>query len=351
MQAGWKPTLTFALEIRAGACHNTCMPLRPPEPDAATIDHVTVADGVTVQVPAPLPALDFLAPAEQPDELGRLGAYRVLEVLGIGGRGIVFLAEKMPANERLALKVLLPHLAQNRAAKERFVREARNAGSIEHHHCVQIYEVGEERGIPFLAMELLKGSTLEDVIERAGRLAIPHALHLGIQIADALAIAHAKGLVHRDIKPANIWVDPAGGDRVKLLDFGLARSEHTDVSITQPGAILGTPPYMSPEQARGDRVDHRADLYSLGCTLYRMVTGEVPIKGENLAALLVAIAGDTPAPPKALNEAVPGALSDLIMKLLAKSPSRRPQSALDVAQALRKIEQEAAGSTEPTSAC
>jgi eukaryotic-like serine/threonine-protein kinase len=325
------------------------MHFRPPEPDAATIEHATVADGVPAQGPATLPPLDFLASPEQPDELGRLGAYRVLEVLGIGGRGIVFLAEKMPSNDRVALKVLLPHLAQNSAAKQRFLREWRNTRSVEHHHCVQIYEVGEESGVPFLAMELLKGSTLEDLIERAGRLAIPEALRLGIQTADALAIAHARGLIHRDIKPANIWVDPAGGGRVKLLDFGLARSEHADVSITQPGAILGTPPYMSPEQARGGRVDHRADLYSFGCTLYRMVTGELPIKGENLTALLLAIADEEPAAPHTLNDAVPGALSDLIMKLLAKSPSRRPESALEVAGALRDIERDSARVNEPAS--
>ncbi|HET9273659.1 MAG TPA: serine/threonine-protein kinase [Methyloceanibacter sp.] len=325
------------------------MHFRPPEPDAATIEHATVADGVPAQGPATLPSLDFLAPPEQPDELGRLGAYRVLEVLGIGGRGIVFLAEKMPSNERVALKVLLPHLAQNPAAKQRFLREARNTRSVEHHHCVQIFDVGEERGFPFLAMELLKGATLEDLIEGAGRLAIAEALRLGIQIADALAIAHARGLIHRDIKPANIWVDPAGGGRVKLLDFGLARSEHADVSITQPGAILGTPPYMSPEQARGSRVDHRADLYSFGCTLYRMVTGELPIKGDNLTGLLLAIADKEPAAPHQLNEAVPGALSDLIMKLLAKSPSRRPESALEVAGALRDIERDFARGNEPAS--
>jgi serine/threonine protein kinase len=314
---------------------------RRPEPDAATVEHATLAEGASATTAAALPPLDFLAPPQQPDELGRLGAYRVLEVLGIGGRGIVFLAEKLPSNERLALKVLLPHLAENRAAKQRFLREARSAASVGHHHCVQVFDVGEEGGLPFLAMELLSGSTLEDLIERAGRLSIPEALRLGIQIADALAIAHARGLIHRDIKPANIWVDPAGGGRVKLLDFGLARSddaEHGDVSITQPGAILGTPPYMSPEQARGDRADQRADLYSLGCTLYRMVTGELPITGANLTALLVAIAGHEPAPPRTLNVAVPEALSDLIAKLLAKSPSARPKSALNVAQALREIE-------------
>ena len=322
------------------------MPSPSPDPNAATIDHHTVADSVTAQTSATLPSLDFLAPPEQPDELGRLGAYRVLEILGIGGRGIVFLAEKMPSNERLALKVLLPHLANNRAAKQRFLREARSARVIEHHHCVQVYEVGEERGMPFLAMELLKGSTLEDVIERSGRLSIAETLRLGIQIADALAIAHARGLIHRDIKPANIWVDPAGGGRVKLLDFGLARSdraEHGDVSITQPGAILGTPPYMSPEQARGDRADHRADIYSLGCTLYRMITGELPVKGENLTALLLAIANHEPAPPGTLNDATPAALSELIMRMLAKTATRRPQSALEVAQALRQIEQQVIG--------
>src|SRR5262249_48338424 len=141
---------------------------------------------------------------------------------------------------------------------------------IEHDHIVHIYQVDEDRGVPYLAMQFLSGSSLEDVLQRAGKLKAPQILRLGSQIAEGLSVAHAKGLIHRDIKPANIWVEANYGGRVKLLDFGLARTVRADVGITHSGVILGTPAYMPPEQARAEKVDHRCDLYSLGCVLYRM---------------------------------------------------------------------------------
>lgn len=323
------------------------MHLTPVKPDQATVDHTASPDGSVVDSPGAKVALDFLAPAQQPDELGRLGHYRILKVLGKGGMGMVFLAEDTKLERQVALKVMLPKFAEDAAAKQRFLREARTAAKIEHDHIVHIYQVDEDHGVPFLAMQLLSGSSLEDVLKRAGRLKTPQILRLGAQIAEGLAVAHAKGLIHRDIKPANIWIEANYGGRVKLLDFGLARTVQTDVGITQSGVLLGTPAYMPPEQARGDKVDHRCDLYSLGCVLYRMATGELPIKGKDTMALLMALALSEPTPPKEINDSIPPALNDLILKLLAKDAANRPETATAVAQALKKLEQEAARASRP----
>jgi serine/threonine protein kinase len=296
---------------------------------------------------APSGKLDFLMPAQQPDELGRLGHYRILKILGKGGMGLVFLAVDTKLDRQVALKVMLPKYAEDTAAKQRFLREAKMAAKIDHDYIVHIYQVDEDRGVPFLAMQLLSGCSLEDVLRRASaltaaRLTVPQLLRLGAQIAEGLAVAHAKGLIHRDIKPANIWIEVDHGGRIKLLDFGLARSVHADIGITQSGAILGTPAYMAPEQARGEPVDQRCDLYSLGCVLYRMATGELPIKGKSTMGLLMALALEQATPPRQINDAVPGALDDLIMRLLAKEANQRPESAKAVALELRKIEQEVA---------
>src|SRR5207247_654376 len=197
----------------------------------------------------------------------QLEHYRPLQVLGQGGMGTVYLARDTRLHREVALKTLRPELAANAQAKERFLREARLAASIEHDNIVHIYHVGEDRGIPFLAMQLLRGTSLEDLLKRSPVLKIKQVLRVGIQIAEGLAAAHQRGLIHRDIKPGNIWLEPTGGGRVKILDFGLARVTAGEIGITQSGTILGTPAYMPPEQARGEKVDHRCDLYSLGCVL------------------------------------------------------------------------------------
>lgn len=212
----------------------------------------------------PEPEDDGLAPALAADELGRLGTYRVLKVLGEGGMGKVFLAEDPNLQRFVALKMMKASVAKNRNARQRFLREARLAAKIEHDHIVHIYQVGEDRGIPFLAMQLLKGASLEDLLSRCKVLNVKQVLRIGIQTAQGLAAAHEHGMIHRDIKPGNIWIEPTGGGRVKILDFGLARTSQGEVGITQSGTILGTPAYMPPEQARGEKVDQRCDLYSLG---------------------------------------------------------------------------------------
>jgi hypothetical protein len=283
-----------------------------------------------------LPSLDFLSPPQQAGELGRLGHYRILEILGKGGMGIVFRAEEISLRRDVALKVMLPELAGDPHAKERFLREARSAATVVRDQIVPIYFVGDDRGVPFLAMQLLQGETLEERLRRDEKLPVPEVIRIGREISEGLAAAHECGLIHRDVKPANIWLEKGTG-RVKLLDFGLARSIDEDSHLTSARVVLGTPAYMAPEQVEGDKVDFRCDLFSLGCVLYRMSTGQAPFKGEKPLSILRSLAVDQPLPPKALNSELPQAFSELVTRLLAKDPQDRPPSAMAVAEALKAI--------------
>jgi hypothetical protein len=287
----------------------------------------------------------FLAPPEQPGEMGRLGPFRVLAVMGKGGMGVVFRAEDTQLHRPVALKAMLPGLASNASARERFLREARAAAAVRHDHVVSIFQVGQERGTPFLAMELLEGESLESRLRRQPRLPIAEVLRIGGEMAEGLAAAHEAGLIHRDVKPDNVWLESPRG-RVKLLDFGLAKAA-AEPGLTRSGCIIGTPGYVSPEQARGEAVDHRTDLFSLGCVLYRMTTGLAPYQGADAVSTLVAVVLQEPAPPHRLNAEVPPALSELIMRLLAKDPARRPESARAVAEALAGIAGKTAAPTRP----
>ncbi len=280
----------------------------------------------------------FLAAPEGPDELGRLGPYRVLRPLGAGGMGLVFEAEDSQLRRRVALKVMRPHLADDTASRRRFVREAQAMAAVEHEHVVSVYQVGEEHGVPFLAMPLLRGEPLEARLHRDGKLPLAEVLRIGREAAEGLAAAHARGLVHRDVKPANLWLEENG--RLKVLDFGLARATDGEDSLTQTGNVLGTPRYMAPEQLAGEHGDARCDLFSLGCVLYRMCTGRAPFAGENMMAIVHSVAVDQPARPDVLNPEVGPELADLIVRLLSKAPADRPASARQVADALRAIEQD-----------
>jgi hypothetical protein len=282
--------------------------------------------------------LELLAPAQSPDELGRLGPYRILAILGHGGMGVVYKAEDTQLERLVALKAMLPGLAASAANRQRFLREARAAAKIEHDHIVTIYQVGEDRGVPFLAMPLLQGESLNERLQREPRLSVAEILRISRETAEGLAAAHERGLIHRDIKPANLWLEANSG-RVKLLDFGLARAAAENSHLTATGAILGTPAYMSPEQASGKGVDGRTDLFSLGCVMYRLATGELPFKGTDPISTLMAVAMEQPPAPIQLNREVPPALSGLVMELLAKKPAERPASAQDVIGRLRDIEQ------------
>lgn len=270
--------------------------------------------------------------------MGRLGPYRVLKVLGTGAMGVVFQAEDPQLRRPVALKVMRPSLAASPEYHQRFLREARLAAAIEHEHIVTVFQVGEDRGIPFLAMQLLRGMSLEERLARAGgRLPLPQVLRIGREIAEGLAAAHARGLIHRDIKPANVWLEERRG-RVRILDFGLARGSEPDAQFTQAGAVIGTPAYMAPEQATGAAVDARCDLFSLGSVMYRAATGKSPFGDQDTMAILSALATRTPVPPHRIVTSLPRMFSGLVMRLLARDPDDRPQSAREVVEAIEALE-------------
>ncbi len=262
----------------------------------------------------------------------------MLQVLGVGGMGVVFRAEDPRLKRQVALKVMKPAIAASRSAKERFLKEAEATAAIEHDHIVTIYQVGEDRGVPFIAMRYLRGESLQTRLDREQRLDQRDVVRLGRQIALGLAAAHERGLIHRDIKPDNIWLD-SSQSRVKIVDFGLVRSARDDSGLTQSGMVLGTPKYMAPEQANGETVDHRCDLFSLGSVLYHLASGKAPFAGGNLTATLIAVAQASPTPIETLCPNLNPELAQLIMRLLSKDRDQRPQTAAEVADALAQIEQ------------
>lgn len=268
-----------------------------------------------------------------------LGGFRIVRELGRGGMGAVFEATDPALGRKVALKVMLPEVAQHPQARGRFLREARAAARVEHESIVPIYQVGEANGVPFLAMPLLAGETLDARLKSGNPLPLADVILIGRQVAEGLAAAHAGGLIHRDIKPSNIWLDLNADKsvrRARILDFGLARAPG-DAVLTGAGDVLGTPAYMSVEQARGQLVDFRTDLYSLGVVLYQSATGLRPFDGSTTYAVLAALAVQTPAPPTQVNPAVPPVLSALIVKLMSKTPAGRPQSARAVAEELARV--------------
>src|SRR5262245_36949313 len=280
-------------------------------------------------------ALEFLQPSTRPDPLGRIGHYEVLQALGRGGFGIVFRAFDDMLQRVVALKVMAPQLAATSPARKRFLREARSSAQVRHENVVQVYEVAEQP-LPYLAMEFIPGETLQQRLDRVGPLDVPEVLRIGRQIAEGLAAAHATDLIHRDIKPGNVLLE-GGQQKVKITDFGLARTAD-DASISQSGIIAGTPMYMAPEQALGQPLDQRADLFSLGSILYQMVAGRPPFRATTAVAVLKRVAEDK---PRAIREIIPEApqwLCDIIAKLHAKDPDDRYQSAREVADVLGDCE-------------
>jgi serine/threonine-protein kinase len=283
---------------------------------------------------AAVPVPEFLTPSQGADSLGRLDHYEILEVVGRGGMGVVLKGFDEKLQRIVAIKVMAAELAVSGAARQRFIREARAAAAVSHEHVVAIHSVEEDHRPPYLVMQFVDGVSLQEKLDRHGPPGLKEIVRIGLQTAEGLAAAHRQGLVHRDIKPANILLE-SGVERVKLTDFGLARAVD-DASLSQSGAIAGTPLYMSPEQADGKPIDLRSDLFSLGSVLYELCTGTPPFCAAGTHAVLKRVIEDTARPIQEVNEEIPGWLCDLIARLHAKNPADRFPSAQDVADLLRQ---------------
>ena len=280
----------------------------------------------------------------------QLNHYRIVAPLGKGGMGEVFVAEDTKLQRKVALKVLSSFMASDPERRQRFEREAQAVAALNHPNIVTIHSVEEDRGIPFLTMELVEGQPLNEVMT-TGPLAIDPLLRIGMAISDAIAAAHQRGITHRDLKPANVMVAPDG--RVKVLDFGLAKLREAQLEgdaaevtrmpatdLTGEGRIIGTVAYMSPEQAEGKPVDSRTDVFSLGVMLHEMATGEKPFKGDTNMSVISSILRDTPSSITDVNPNLPAGLARVIRRALAKDPSRRYQSATDLRNDLEELKQE-----------
>jgi serine/threonine protein kinase len=283
-------------------------------------------------------SLAFLEPPQRPGSLGRIGHYEVLEVLGHGGFGIVFRAIDEVLQRVVAVKVLAPHAAATSPARKRFLREARAAAQIKHENVVQVHAVVEEP-LPYLVMEFIPGETLQQRMDRTGPLDAPEVLSIGRQIAAGLAAAHEKGLVHRDIKPTNILVSKSPQLQVTITDFGLARAAD-DASLTRSGIVAGTPMFMAPEQAKGENIDARADLFSLGSVLYTMCSGRPPFRAPGTMAVLKRVCDEEPRPIRQIIPEVPEWLCRIIEKLHSKDREARFQSATEVNELLADCERQ-----------
>ena len=288
--------------------------------------------------------------AQQEISTGRvLGHFRIIKPLGRGGMGEVYLAQDVKLGRQVALKLLPPAFQGDSERARRFEREARAAAALNHPNIVTVHEVGEWQGQPFIATEFVEGETLAERLSRSP-LSVAETSRLSEQIAEALAAAHSAGIVHRDLKPANVMVRPDG--TVKVLDFGLARFSRPAAGLsvdeavtgtqTNPGTIMGTPHYMSPEQARGEVADARSDLWSLGVVLYESLAGERPFEAPSQMEVLAAILSREPNPLRSLNRSVPSGLADLVDRLLVKGREQRLGSAAEVAQALKQFSETAA---------
>jgi serine/threonine protein kinase len=278
----------------------------------------------------------FLDPPIQADELGWIGHYRVLELLGSGGMGLVFRAEDPRLKRPVAIKVLRPELAEDPVIRERFLREARATAALPSEHIIAIFDIGQTRDIPYVAAELLHGSPLDVHLQEVGALSPAEVVQLGLQIARGLEAAHQIGLIHRDIKPANIWVQE-GTRRIKLLDFGLSRALEGEMPLTECGIVVGSPAYMAPEQANGQPVDTRCDLFSLGCVLYEAAAGKNPFEAADGTASVLATSTVNPPHLHEVAPRMPENLCDLIMELLAKNPEKRPSCVTEVVEDLQVL--------------
>lgn len=338
---------------------SSATPMAPFKSDAVserTIPHPPPSEEAKVAKPSPTDIQDFLSPPQAPDEMGRMGPYRVLKILGSGGMGVVFQAEDPQLGRLVALKAMRPTLIGDDVCRKRFMQEARAAAAVEHEHIVTVYQVDEDRGFPYLTMQYLHGENLEDRLWREKRLPLDEVVRIAREVASGLAAAHDQGLIHRDIKPSNIWLESNRkaptqatnrGGKVKILDFGLARLVGDSTrQLTQTGFVVGTAGYIAPEQARGLPVDLRCDLFSLGCVLYEMCTGVVPFQGADAMSRLTALAVEQPRAPRELNPQVPPKLAEIVTWLLNKAVDDRPRSAHIVVDTLAELEQKPAAGAD-----
>ena len=279
-------------------------------------------------------AVDFLEPSDDQSSLGRLGEYEIVEVIGRGGMGIVLKGFQKELCRHVAVKVLSPHLATSGAARRRFAREAQATAAVVNPHVMAIHSVNANAKLPYLVMPYVACQSLQERLDQQGPLDVKDVLRIGMQASLGLSAAHAQGLVHRDVKPANILLE-TNVDRVLLTDFGLARAVD-DATLTRTGIIAGTPQYMSPEQANGDAVGHRSDLFSLGAVLYAMCTGRPPFRADTTFGILRRIRETAPRPIREINPEIPQWLERIVMKLLAKDVAERFCSAAEVATLLEQ---------------
>jgi serine/threonine protein kinase len=266
--------------------------------------------------------------------MATFGRYEILDKLGEGAMGVVYRARDTSLGRIVALKMLSADLLADAELHERFFREAETIGRLNHPNIVTVYDLRESEGQLYMAMELLDGDNLRSMMDELAVMALADKVWLLLQICEGLGYAHDKGVVHRDIKPANIIVTSAG--RVKLLDFGLARVA-TRQTITKRGVILGTPDYMSPEQATGRNIDHRTDIFSAGAVFYELLTLQKPFRGKTLHAVLFQIISEEPEPVLTLNSELPARLAYVVQRMLDKDPARRFQEMHVVGQLLREI--------------
>jgi hypothetical protein len=279
-------------------------------------------------------------PPQQPDELGRIGKYRVVEFIAGGGMGLVFKAQDAELGRLVCIKIMHPALALKPDAKLRFERESRAAAQLRSERVVTLLDIGRQRDLPYIVMQLLDGESLRSKLSRDGKLSPEVAVRYAIQVAEGLRHAHSMGILHRDIKPDNIWITPEGD--IKLLDFGLARPLDEAVELTTSGGIVGTPQYMSPEQIQGKPLDARSDLFSLGIVLFEMLAGHLPFQENNLFSTMVAITNDSVAlPASELTSGMASApameLESILQGLLKKDRSQRIQTAQQLIDGLGRL--------------
>lgn len=305
------------------------------QPLTVVLDQVADIDDTGVEFD-PVP-LDFLGPPSHPELLGRLGRYEIERVIGAGGMGLVLKGFDAELHRPVAIKVLAPHLAHSAAARKRFAREAQATAAVIHPHVIPIHNVETGDTLPYLVMSYINGSSLQWYVDTNGPLSLEETLRIAMQTAAGMRAAHEQGLIHRDVKPANILLEE-GTLRVVLSDFGLARTMD-DASLTRTGIVTGTPHYMSPEQAGGDAIDSRSDLFSLGCVIYFMLTGRPPFRAATAMGVLNRICHETHRPVREVNSSVPVPLAKVIDRLLSKRADDRYASAAELEQALSSIMQ------------